>query len=255
MSIARLLLGFALLSVVACAARPPAGDAEALAEYRELNDPYEPANRFFYKVNDTIDTYALRPAAVAYRTVVPAVIRRPIGNVLTNLATPATFATDVLAGKPRRAGDSMMRFVINSTVGGGGLFDVATDWGYPESGNDFGLTLATWGVGEGPFLFLPILGPSNPRDASAFGAAAILDPITWASFGGRNTLIFTRLGLTALDRRERVIDTIDSIKRDALDPYATFRSLSKQNRADEVAKARVDRPATVPAWFARPAAQ
>jgi len=251
--IARLLLGLAALSVSACATRPPASDTEAQADFRELNDPIEPTNRFFYRVNDTIDTYALRPAAVAYRDVVPGAVRRPIHNVLVNLGTPATFANDVLSAKPRRAGDSLMRFLINTTAGAGGLFDVATGWGYPDHNSDFGLTLALWGVGGGPFLFLPIIGPSNPRDAVGFGVNTILDPLTWASYGGSTAVNLTRYGANALDTRERFIDPVDSIKRSALDPYATFRSLSRQNRTDEIAKAGQDRPATVPAWFAQPA--
>jgi len=235
---ARLLLGFAMLSVAACAARPPASDPDAVAEYRELNDPLEPTNRFFYKVNDTIDTYAFRPVAVAYRDYVPGVVRRPVRNVLSNFGMPANFANDVLQAKPRKAGDSMMRFLINTTAGGLGLFDVATDWGYPDHSNDLGLTLALWGVEGGPYLYLPVIGPTNPRDAAGFGGNA-------ANLG--------RYGATAVDTRERFIDPIDSVKRSALDPYATFRSVSRQNRADEVAKAHEDLPATVPAWFPRPA--
>lgn len=250
---ARLLLGLALLSVAACASRPPAGDAEAQAEYRALNDPLEPTNRVFYRINDTIDTYALRPVAVAYRDYVPGAVRRPIRNVLSNFSKPAEFANDVLSAKPRRAGDSLMRFLINTTAGGLGLFDVATGWGYPDHTNDFGLTLALWGVEGGPFLYLPIIGPTNPRDAVGFGANSALDPLTWASFGSSTAVNLTRYGATAVDTRERFIGPIDSIKRNALDPYATFRSVSRQNRADEVEKARQDLPATVPAWFPRPA--
>jgi phospholipid-binding lipoprotein MlaA len=245
----RPLLLCSLFLVASCAAQPPAGDAEAQAEYRENNDPLEPTNRVFYAVNDGIDTYVLRPAAVAYRAAVPGGVRRPVHNALVNLGTPAQFANDVLQGKPRRAGDSMMRFLINTTAGGAGFFDVATGWGYPDHDADFGQTLAVWGVGEGPFLFLPVLGPSNPRDAIGFGANSALDPLTWASFGGSKTLGFARLGVGAVDTRERLIDPIDSIKRGALDPYATFRSLYRQNRSDEVAKARQDRPATTPSWF------
>jgi len=254
-SIARLLLGLALLSVAACATRPPASDPEAQADFRELNDPIEPTNRFFYRVNDALDTYALRPVAVAYRDVVPGAVRRPIHNVLNNLGAPAMFANDVLSAKPRRAGDSLMRFLINTTAGVGGLFDVATGWGYPDHTSDFGLTLALWGVGEGPFLFLPIIGPSNPRDATGFGANIVLDPLTWASFGGSTAAGIGRYGANALDTRERLIEPVDQIKRSALDPYATFRSLARQNRADEIAKAQQDGPATVPAWFPRPAQQ
>ena len=244
------LLGVLLLGA-GCASSPAGGDAAALVEAREANDPYEPTNRFFYKINDGLDTYVLRPVAVAYRRVVPGVVRRPIHNVLTNLAAPTAFANEVIQTHPRKAGDMAMRFLINSTAGVGGLFDVATEVGYPDHDVDFGLTLALWGVGEGPFLFLPVLGPSNPRDAAGFGAQFGLDPLTYASFGGSATLGTARAVVSAVDTRERLLDPVDSIKRGALDPYATFRSLYRQNRMEEVAKARADRSATVPAWFSR----
>lgn len=252
---ARLLLGCALLTVAACASRPPASDPDALAEYRETNDPLEPTNRFFYRVNDTLDTYALRPVAVAYRDYVPGVVRRPIRNVLSNFGLPSQFANDVLSAKPHRAGNTMMRFLINTTAGGLGLFDVATDWGYPYHSSDLGMTFALWGVEGGPYLYLPVIGPTNPRDAVGFGGNTVLDPLTWATFGGDTAVNLGRYGATAVDTREQYIDPIDSVKRTALDPYATFRSVSRQNRADEIEKARQDLPATVPAWFPQPAAQ
>ena len=251
--IARLLLGLALLCFAACAKQPPANDPEALADFRELNDPIEPTNRFFYRVNDTLDTYAFRPLAVAYRDVVPGAVRRRIHNVLSNFTAPARFANDVLAAKPRRAGNGLMRFLINTTAGAGGFFDVATDWGYPDHSSDFGLTLAIWGVDAGPFLFLPVIGPSNPRDTAGFGANVLLEPLTWATFGSSTAANIALYGVTAVDTRERLLDTVDNIKRGALDPYATFRSLYRQNRADEGAKAKQDLPATVPAWFPRSA--
>ena len=247
----RVLLATTVIGLGACAATPPANDQLAVAEYNEANDPLEPTNRFFYRVNDGLDTYLLRPIAVAYRTVVPGAVRRPVHNLLANMSSPVTFANDVFEAKPQRAGTTMMRFLINTTAGVGGLFDVATDLGYPEHVTDFGQTLALWGVGGGTFLFLPVLGPSNPRDVTGFGADIALDPLTWASFGGSKTLGFTRYGLTAVDTRERNIDTIDSIKKTALDPYATFRSLYRQNRAAEIDKIRNDNKATVPAWFSR----
>ena len=245
----RLLPGFALLLTAACTAKPPVGDPEALAEFKEMDDPYEPTNRFLYRITDKLDTYALRPVAVAYRDTVPEAVRNPIHNVLNNLVTPAAFANDVLQGKPRNAGDSMMRFVINTTAGVGGLFDVAAKAGYPNHDTDFGLTLALWGVGQGPYLFLPILGPSNPRDAVGYGANVILDPLTWASFGGQTAVDVSRAVVGLVDTRERLLDQVDSIKRGALDPYATFRSLYRQNRDDQVKRARAENPATTPAWF------
>ena len=235
----------------ACAVRPPAGDADALAEYQANNDPIEPTNRFFYRINDGIDTYFLAPVARGYRYAVPAVIRRPIHNVVANIATPVIFANDVLQARPRRAGDSMMRFLINSTAGVGGLFDVATGLGYPAHDSGFGTTLALWGVGEGPFLFLPVLGPSNPRDTVGFAGNILLDPLTFATFGGSSTLSVARYGTSAVDARERALDAIDDIKKSALDPYATFRSLYRQNRQSEIEARRVPDTTTVPAWFKR----
>ena len=251
MVLSRFVLGCCVLLAAGCAASPPAGDAEAQAEARELNDPYESTNRFFYKVNDGLDTYLLRPVAVAYRDVVPGAVRRPIRNLLSNMGTPAGFANDVLQGHPRKAGDKMVRFVVNSTAGVGGLFDVAKEIGYPDHETDFGLTLAVWGVGDGPFLFLPVLGPSNPRDVSGFAGQFALDPLTYAGFPGSTTLGYARAGVDAVDTREGFIDQIDQIKKGALDPYATFRSLYRQNRADQIARARQDGPATAPAWFSR----
>ena len=248
----RLLPVLALAGMLAgCAASPPATDAEAVAEFRQNNDPLEPTNRFFYKVNDGLDTYVFRPVAVAYRAAVPGVVRRPIHNALSNIAAPVTFANDVLQARPRRAGTTMMRFLINSTAGVGGLFDVATDLGYPVHDTDFGVTLALWGAGDGPFLFLPVLGPSNIRDASGFAGNVLLDPFTWATFGGSNALVYSKLGAGAVDSRERVIDTVDNIKKSALDPYATFRSLYRQNRQATIDQTRADRQTTVPAWFNR----
>ena len=248
-SLSAFLIVTSLVSLGACASKPAPGDQIALEEYNEANDPLEPSNRFFYRVNDGLDTYVLRPVAVAYRDVVPGVVRRPIHNLLANISTPVVFVNDVLQTKPRRAGTTMMRFLINTTAGIGGLFDVATDLGYPSHDADFGVTLALWGVGSDPFLFLPVLGPSNPRDASGFGADIAMDPLTYASFGGSATLGYTRFGLTAVDARERNIDTVDSIKKTALDPYATFRSLYRQNRASEIDRVRNDNQSTPPAWF------
>lgn len=250
--IATLAVGLAL---AACAAPPPADDPDAVADYNERYDPIEPTNRVFYRVNDFADRNVLRPVAQGYRNTLPASVRNGVHNSLSNLGNPAQFANDVMQGHPRKAGNSLMRLLINSTAGVGGVFDVATGLGFPDHDNDFGLTLAVWGVGSGPFLFLPVLGPSNPRDAVGYGANSGLDPLTWVSFGGSRTLGWARFGVGAVDGRERVLDATDSIQRSAVDPYASYRSLYQQNRASKVEEARQDLPATIPAWFpARPAA-
>jgi len=254
------LLGFALAAFVSiglsgCATPPPASDKAAVAEFKETNDPLEPANRVMYQINDGIDTVIMRPLAQGYRAVLPQPVRESVHNALTNLSTPVVLANDMMQGKPRRAGDSFMRFLINSTIGFAGFFDVAKELGYPGHDNGFGTTLALWGVDEGPFLFLPILGPSNPRDLVGFGADIAMDPWTWVGSGdGKTIFTWTRTGLGALDARERVLDDVDNIKKTALDPYATFRSLYRQHRNSEVNAVREDKRATPPNWFSQPSA-
>ena len=246
------LVGFGLSG---CATKPSANDPDALADYQQTNDPLEPTNRVFYAVNNGLDTVILRPAALAYRYAVPSPVRDGIHNVLSNLGTPVQLGNDVLEAKPRRAGDTTMRFLINTTVGLGGIFDVAKKWGYPDHDADFGMTLAAWGVPEGPFLFLPILGPSDPRDAAGFGANILMDPFTWMgppSSTALKVFSWTRYGLNAVDSRERVLDSLDSIKKTALDPYATFRSLYRQHRTAQIEETRADDRATVPIWFPQP---
>ena len=236
-----------------CAHPPPASQPEALAEYRETNDPLEPTNRVFYAINDKLDTYILRPVAVGYRKVVPEPVRNGVHNVLQNIATPIRLADDMAQGRPRRAGDTTMRFLINTTVGVVGIFDVAKNWGYPAHDSDAGMAFALWGIPNGPFLFLPVLGPSSPRDAAGFGTDIVLDPFTWLGQGAATTAFgWTRYVTSAVDERQRHIDDVDNIKKTALDPYATFRSLYRQHRQSQIRDAAEDHRATVPVWFAQP---
>lgn len=250
-----LLLGGALLSptlLAGCAATP--SDPEAAAEAKETNDPLESTNRVFYRINDGLDTVVLRPAAVAYNYILPQTVRTHTHYFLTNLSNPVTLADDMLQGKPRRAGDTLMRLLINTTVGVGGVFDVAADWGYPAHYTDFGVTLALWGFDAGPYLFLPLFGPSNPRDAIGIGGDVALDPFTWVGQGATvSALEAGHFALTAIDTRAGLVTQIDQIKAGALDPYATFRSLYKQHRASVIQQTRDDNRATTPAWFPSPA--
>ncbi len=247
-----LVLALLVAGLSGCATKPPASDPEALQDYQENNDPLEPSNRVFFAINDGLDTYFLAPVARAYRFAVPAAVRNPIHNVLQNMTTPVVFINDVVQTKPRRAGTTLMRFVINTTAGVGGLFDVAARVGYPAHDSDFGETLALWGVPSGPFLFLPVLGPSNPRDATGYGVDIAFDPFTYAPAGhGLHTLEAVRFGLGAVDARERALDQVAAIKRTALDPYATFRSLYRQNRQSTIDSIRTENNATVPNWYSK----
>ncbi len=240
-----------LLLAGGCAQKPPDSATEELAEFNERNDPYEPLNRKFYAVNSTLDRNVLHPVATGYRDGVPAPVRGHLHNVLTNLGNPAQFTNDVLQGRPRKAGNTFMRLLINTTAGVGGVFDVAADLGYPDHDTDFGLTLALWGVPSGPFLFLPVLGPSDPRDAAGYGVNSTLDPLTWLSFGGSKALGTTRFVTSAVDTRSRLLDATDSIDRTALDPYATYRSLYQQHRESQIEEGQKDLPGTVPNWYAK----
>ncbi len=250
------LLAPALFALGGCATPPPASDTAATADFNETNDPLEPTNRVFYSINNGLDTFVLRPIALGYRYVFPQAVRNGVHNVLVNLATPVTLTDDILQAKPRRAGDTTMRFLINTTAGVGGIFDVATDLGYPNHDTDFGLTLAVWGIPDGPFLFLPFLGPSNPRDLAGFAGDIIFDPFTWVGKGTIVTVLdWSRFGISAIDARERVLDATDQIKKTALDPYATFRSLYRQHRESQIEQLKADNRATVPVWFPQSPAQ
>ncbi|MCX7384722.1 MAG: VacJ family lipoprotein [Alphaproteobacteria bacterium] len=230
------------LALAGCTMPPPVNDPDAVAEYNETNDPLEPTNRVFYAVNDALDTVILRPIALGYRAVLPSPVRTGVHNVLNNLGTPVTLANDLMQGNTRRAGDTMSRFLLNTTLGVGGLIDVATERGILDHPADFGMTLAVWGVGDGVFLFLPVLGPTGPRDAAGFSVDSfVLDPWGWVGKGNTvRNLRIARTGLSAVDARVAVLDDFDKVKAQALDPYATIRSLYRQYRTKQIDDARGD---------------
>lgn len=232
----RLTLALALLaSLAACATRPPASQPEALAEYWERNDPLEPFNRGVFFVNEALDTMFLRPWAELYRYLVPAPIRQVVRNGLANLREPVTLANDVLQGNMGRAGDTVARFMVNSTIGLAGAFDVATELGHPRQSEGFGDTLAVWGIDSGPYLMLPVLGPSNFRDTIGLVADWFTDP--WGYLvprGDRLEVEVTRSALALTDVRESLIEPIEQVYRTSLDPYATFRSAYRQRRQAEI---------------------
>ena len=232
----RVALAFTVLLLASgCATRPNPGDAEAVAEFRATNDPIEPLNRVLFFVNDGVDTLLLRPAAEAYRIFLPPEVRRAIRNILGNLRTPVILVNDLLQGETQRAATTMGRFIVNTTLGVGGIFDAAQNWGLLGHTEDFGQTLAVWGLPEGPYLFLPVLGPSNPRDLVGAGVGVATDPFTWIG-GGDALQVFTisRTGVTVLDTRERLIEQLDAVRESSLDPYATLRSAYRQRRAVEI---------------------
>jgi phospholipid-binding lipoprotein MlaA len=209
----------------------PGGVSEA-----EL-DRFEKTNRAIYAFNKGVDTAVLKPVTQGYRAVVPGIARRGVSNALDNVDEPLSFINAVLQGKFKAAFRAVDRFMINSTFGVAGLFDHATEMGLHKQEEDFGQTLAAWGVGSGPYIMLPLLGPSTLRDTVGFGVDSVTDP--WPKFqkhvAGLNGT--ERIGVTAgeaIDLRSRLIDTADPLLATALDEYATVRAAYLQQRLSDI---------------------
>lgn len=205
-----------------------------VAEEQQANDPLEPLNRQVFDFDQKVDQHLLLPTARAYNDVVPEPARDSIHNFLTNLNLPVVFANDVLQGNFDQASKTFGRFSLNSTFGIGGLFDWATGAGLPYHDNDFGLTLATYGVDEGPYLVLPFLGPDPPRDAIGQVGDVFLDPTTYIQIRGHFYYSAGRYVLRVIDMRSRNIDSLEGIERSSVDLYASVRSLYRQHRNSQV---------------------
>ncbi len=197
-----------------------------------IQDPLEPLNRVFYKFNSTVDHILLRPAAVVYHGVVPEFGRKRVHHFLDNMAAPVVMANSLLQGDVENAFVTMWRFILNTTLGVGGLFDFAAEAGLPKKHDeDFGQTLGVWGVESGPYLVLPFIGPSSLRDGPARAADWFMDPFNYALHNGE---IAARTAGDIVDFRSENLDIIDNIYETSLDPYASFRSLYLQRRKAEI---------------------
>lgn len=234
------LLGLCGLVLAACSTVPPS--PEALA----ANDPYEQTNRDTLKLNAKIDKYFVVPTVGIYFLLVPEGGRRGVHNFLGNLSLPTIFVNDVLQGEAKRAAQSLGRLVINSTLGLGGFFDPATKAGIPGHGEDFGQTLAVWGVDEGPYLVLPFLGPSDARDAVGLGIDAAIDPTNQIHFKQHIWWSAGREYFTLLDLRGQTYQTIQGIQRSSVDYYASLRSLYRQMRNEQIRNGRPAKPVDLP---------
>jgi phospholipid-binding lipoprotein MlaA len=225
----------AALAIGACASKPDPNDEAAVQAYNEANDPLEPMNRYFFEVNHFLDEVLLKPFAGYYHTALPQFAQDSLRNVIRNLHSPTILANDMFQGGFHRAGDTSSRFLINSTLGVGGLIDVADMFGIKYHDEDFGQTLGSYGVGEGPYLMLPVLGPSNPRDVTGRVVDYALDPLTWVGYiynvGWINTV---RGGLEGIDTRARNMQAIEELQKGSVDFYATIRSLYRQHRNDAI---------------------
>jgi phospholipid-binding lipoprotein MlaA len=222
-----LLLGFCGLALAGCAGTP---SPEALA----ANDPYEATNRDVLVLNQQLDQIFFIPTVKRYLSL-PDGVRTGVHNVLRNLATPTIFVNDALQGQPGRAGRTAVRFVFNSTFGLGGIFDLASKAGLAYHGEDFGQTLAVWGVGEGPYLMLPLLGPNNPRDTLGLAVDTFaLDPTNYIHFKQHFWWDAGRQYLNFLDLRSQSFEALQGIERSSVDYYASLRNLYRQTRQAEI---------------------
>ena len=220
------------LALGACATPHPGSNAQALA------DPWEKTNRKIYAFNKKLDKYGARPLAVGYRTVLPGAARRGVSNGFSNIGEPLSFANAVAQGKIKQAFRTLDRFILNSVLGVGGLADHATDLGRPEEPEDFGQTLAVWGVKSGPYVMLPLIGPSTLRDTTGFAVDVFTDPFDY----GRGAVIkfglpekVGKFGVQVIDLRSRLIDSgAEGLLANSLDEYATVRSAYLQRRQSQI---------------------
>lgn len=224
--VAAALVGLALSG---CAAT--AGGSSDDEAFDTVSDPLEPFNRTVFAFNEAVDAVVLRPVATVYDTVVPPPAQRGVTNFLRNLYMPLVFANQLLQGDWRGAEVAFNRFFLNTTLGLGGFIDIAAYDDLTYEPEDFGQTLAVWGVGEGPYLVLPIFGPSNPRDALGLVADTAADPFRIAAADGYN---YARAGAVIVDERQQTLDTTEELKRGAVDYYATVRSLYRQYREAQI---------------------
>ncbi len=200
----------------------------------EVYDPFEPVNRQVFAFNEAADRAVIGPVAEVYETVTPRLAREGVGNVLANLRSPVIFVNDLLQGNDRRAGDTFYRFFVNSTIGVLGVWDAAAAFGVEGHEEDFGQTLAVWGVDAGPFLVLPLAGPANLRDVAGRGFDAAADPLNWVEFESDEDLddhiATSRAVLGVLQARVAVDDQLDML-RDQPEPYIALRRTYTQQRA------------------------
>jgi phospholipid-binding lipoprotein MlaA len=238
----RCAVGLLLAAMLAACATPPSDPAERLV-FEQTNDPLEPLNRYTLDFNLFLDRILLRPVTEIYIAIVPEEGRNALRRALRNMKEPVVAINNVLQGELERAGVSLGRFAVNTTMGLAGLVDVAVVLGLERETGDFGQTLFVWGLPEGPYLVLPVLGPSNPRDAIGMGADSYIDPFGYlASTKGLGNVQIARFLVDGIDQRAQVLDVLDALQRSSLDFYAQLRSLVQQRRAAELRRGAIQAP-------------
>ena len=220
------------LMAAGCASTNTEGASEDMVVNGEtISDPFEGGNRVMMKVNEGIDKAVLEPVARGYRYVAPKPVRQSVRNFLRNLKSPIIMGNELLQGDLEGFANATGRLFINTLLGVGGLFDVADMGGIPYESEDFGQTLAVWGVGNGPYIVIPLLGPSTMRDGTGMLVDTFADPLRIYMFNhDLEWLHYTRVGVGIIDTREEYLDIIDDLRRNSFDYYAAVRSAYYQRR-------------------------
>jgi phospholipid-binding lipoprotein MlaA len=222
------LLAAGILTLSACA---NTASEPVLAGDTEISDPFESTNRAVFSFNTAVDKAIIHPVAKGYNKVVPEPARTGVENVLRNLKSPVTFANQALQGDVEGAGNVLVRAVVNTLIGVGGLFDVAGSEGIAYEPEDFGQTLAKWGVGHGPYLVVPIIGPSSLRDYVGYAVDSFADPLRWYLFNvDKEGLYYGKLGVEYLSLRASLVDVLEELEKSSIDYYAATRSAYYQHR-------------------------
>src|SRR3954451_10003533 len=206
-------------------------------------DPLEPMNRAIFSANIAVDRAVVKPVAKGYRAIFPQFVRDRLRSFVENPVEPRIFINDILQVRLNAAGMTFARFLMNTTAGIGGLFDLASDHGLPRQTGDFGQTLYMWGIGDGPYLVLPFFGPSNLRDGIGFGVDLVTEghtnPLNALDYNDNRATVNVTLGIVyGIDLRARNIETLDALETTSIDLYATLRSASQQHRHAELRKAK-----------------
>ncbi len=217
------LTAFLCLSMTSCASHTQTAG--------EIYDPFENMNRAAFSVNDALDQALAKPVAKGYKAVFPKLVRNSVRNFLRNLRTPINLANQILQGDIEGAAGDLSRFAMNTSIGIGGLFDIAADTGLEYEYEDFGQTLAVWGVDHGPYLMLPFFGPSSVRDATGLLVDTFADPVRlYLHNTDQEEWYYARVAMTGIDKREALLVALDDLRENSFDYYAAVRSAYMQKR-------------------------
>lgn len=226
-------LAYLVLAALACALLAgcaTTGEREYAGEI-PVNDPLEDVNRAVFAVNEGVDKAFVEPVARGYRAITPEGIRVGVRNFLRNLKSPVVIGNQILQGDLEGAGNATARVVINTLAGFGGILDVADAGGIPYEEEDFGQTLGKWGIGNGPYVVIPLLGPGTLRDSAGMLVDSYADPLRIYLFNtNQEAWHYGRIGATVVSKREELLDVVNDLRRNSFDYYAAVRSAYYQRR-------------------------